>query len=516
MNASWELLGLLALLLAFGGWRAWRKCPAPWPARLAEALLPPLLGVLAFVYWETAVLSTRWVWSACRLAPTLGLFHGYPLYSPADSGPINGWLYGPIAALAWAPAALAGSPLPALAIATVINLLALLVPLLAADGRSPLQPGVPGVLGFLFGAAAMLQVYPTWYMASALNADAIAVGLGAGSCLVLLRSDPASTRLLWLAAVLAVLAAWTKQTEAFLLPAQAGWLWFVYGRRAALRYVGAFAVAMTAATALVCLFFKPADVIFNLWTVPSAHALPGGWHAALAEAVDFGRYTMLLWLPCLLIVLPRARRLATQPSPAVGPGRSVLLFMVVAAVALPLGIMAAIKVGGDRNSVHSVYYLAVAAALTVARVWPVAVARPTGLMAGGILFAVAGVTLLAGRQVAGYPAMAALPKRCLSQEAWQYARENPAKVYFPWDPLATLMADGRMYHFEYGVLDRIYAGLPPDPTRIRHDLPADAQVLIYPRADYPRTMLREYLPEFVFTNATEDWLIHRRKDPPEK
>jgi hypothetical protein len=176
--------------------------------------------------------------------------------------------------------------------------------------------------------------------------------------------------------------------------------------------------------------------------------------------------------------------------------------------------MAAIKVGGDRNSMHSVYYLAVATALALGRLWPVMVARPTGLMAGAILFAVTGVTVLAGKQVAGYRVQDALPKRCLSQEAWNYARENPGKAYFPWDPLATLMAEGRMYHFEYGVLDRIYAGHPPETTRMRHDLPAGAEVVIYPRADYPRTMLREYLPEFSFATATEDWLIHRRKNPP--
>jgi hypothetical protein len=38
--------------------------------------------------------------------------------------------------------------------------------------------------------------------------------------------------------------------------------------------------------------------------------------------------------------------------------------------------------------------------------------------------------------------------------------------------------------------------------------------VIYPLADYPRTMLREYLTEFTLSTATEDWLVHRRKVAP--
>jgi hypothetical protein len=514
MTASRELLILLALLLALGTWRGLhRRETRPWPTRLAESLLPAMLGGIAFFYWETAALSTRWIWSACRLAPTIGLFHGYPLYSPEGSGPINGWLYGPVAALAWSPAALAGSPLPALLIATVINLLFLLIPLLAAGCRQPHRPDLAGALAFVFGAAALLQIYPTWYMASSLNADAIAVGLGTASCLVLLHAQPDSGKLRWLAAFLGVLSFWTKQTEALLLVGQAAWLWWVHGRSTALRYAVAYTAAMATVTALVFVCFNPRDVLFNLWTVPSGHALAGGWQAALTETKDFVRYSLLLWLPCLLVPLVGSRRSLASPPNVTPASKAVLLFIAVALVALPLGIMAAIKVGGDRNSMHSVYYLAIAATLTLGRLWPVAAARPKGLMAGALVLAVLCVTFLTGKQVLGYPAMTVLPQRCLSQEAWSYARSHPGQVYFPWDPLATLMAGERFYHFEYGVLDRIYAHRAPDKARLAENLPVNPEVVIYPRADYPRTMIKEYLTDYSFSAATADWLIHRRTPP---
>lgn len=511
MTASRELqIGLIVLLL-LGLWRGWARRGAPWTEQLAEALLPALLGALAFAYYETTVLNTRWIWSACRLAPTIGLFHGYPLYSPVEAGPINGWLYGPVAAIFWTPAALADSPLTALAIAAVINLVFLLFPLLAAGRRVAPNPGLPRLLAFVFGAAALLQVYPTWYMASALNADAIAVGLGAGSCLLLLSENPPGGKRLMLAALLSVLAAWTKQIEAPLVLAQIGWLWFRHGRKAALEMAAACTGAMLAVAAVVFLLLKAPDVIFNMWTVPAAHARPGGWSAARAEVVDFCRYTVILWLPCLIALWLHARASrAGSPDHPPKTRHPLLLFVVAAAVLLPFGVLAAIKVGGDRNSMHSVYYLVVAATMALAGAWPTLAMRQAVMLRTALLLAAVSLAVLVVRQVAGYAKLTMLPTRCLSQEAWLFAQEQPGRVYFPWDPLATLMAEGRMYHFEYGVLDRLYAGRAPTDGRISQDLPSRLGFVVYPKANYPKTMLDRYLPQYVFATATEDWLIYRR------
>ena len=238
-----EIIGLGVLALLIGAWRGWVRRHDAWSERLAEALLPLLLAGTVFVFHETLELGTRWVWSACRLGPALAWWHGFPLYSPSDSGLINGWLYGPVAPIFWAPAGLAGSPQAALTIAMAINLAGLLLPLFIAGVRHGGEPGTPGLLGFIFGSAVLLQIYPTWYMASTLSVDAIAAGFGAGSCLVLLGPGTPDGKRLALAAVLAALAAWTKQIEAPLCLAQIGWLWFCRGRGSALRYTAACAGA---------------------------------------------------------------------------------------------------------------------------------------------------------------------------------------------------------------------------------------------------------------------------------
>ena len=55
------------------------------------AVLLPAAAVLAIVLASTAVLvSTTNAWNDIRLAPSVGLLHGYPVYSLPGKGPMNG------------------------------------------------------------------------------------------------------------------------------------------------------------------------------------------------------------------------------------------------------------------------------------------------------------------------------------------------------------------------------------------------------------------------------------------
>jgi len=480
------------------------------PALAAEVVIPVLLLGVVFAFYETVLLNVRWGWSACRLAPTIGLFHGYPLYSAADAGPINGWLYGPVAAVAWMPAALADSPLPALQIAATINLVFMLGPLLVTSVRFTPGTGLARLVGFAFGAAALLQVYPTWYMASALNVDAIAVGLGAAAILAIVGDEP---RRAWrepLAALLCALAAWTKQTEISVVLALAAWLWVSRGRRSAGRFAVYFAASMVIVAALIAILADPGAAWLNMWRIPSAHPLAGGWQAAGIELVELARYSLVFSVPCVVGLLVSARGKDGEAA-AVQRRSALVLPLLAAAAVLPLSVMATIKLGGDRNSMHPVYYLAVGATMAIGRVWAFPPRRP-GLIRSLLLLASAAAVVVSVRQVQGYARLTMLPPRCLSQEAWAFAKAHPREMYFPWDPLATLMAEGRMYHFEYGVQDRIYAGLAPEPGHIAAGLPSELKAVVYPRVDGSRAMLRRYLPQYSRLVATEDWMIFRRPE----
>jgi hypothetical protein len=503
------ILCMVTGLLAGELWR--RRAPAgsAWTVAAARLLTPVLLGALAYAFHETLLLNTRWGWSACRLAPTIGLLHGYPLYSPADHGPINGWLYGPVAALAWIPAALGGSPQPALFIAAAIDLVLLLAPLAVAGAVFSAGPGKPRLLGFAYGAAGLLLIYPTWYMASVLNADAIAVALGAGSCLVLAGPGEPRLRRLLPAALLGALAAWTKQVEAPLVVAQLGWLWLSRGRSSVLHYAAAYAGTLAVVSGVFLACMGPRGIAFNMWVVPAGQAFQGGWPAAWAESAEFVRYAGIFYIPCLLILLPSAQ--ATPKGFGGGARDALTLLLLAALVLMPLCVMAVIKVGGDRNSLHPAYYLAVAAVIALSRE-----ASASGLLVPVRrtlpLLAACTVVFLAVRQVAGYPALSMLPGRCLSQEAWTYSRLHPASVYYPWDPLATLMGEGRAYPFEYGVQDRILARQEPADAQIQGCFPTQPESIVYPRVDGNQLVQKRYFPDYALVSVTADWLIYRRKD----
>jgi hypothetical protein len=168
------------------------------------------------------------------------------------------------------------------------------------------------------------------------------------------------------------------------------------------------------------------------------------------------------------------------------------------------------KVGGDRNSIHSVYYLAGAAIVAIAHVWSPSPPR-AGVLRGAALLACSAAAVIALRLMADYPSMSMVPPRCLSQQAWIFSRQHPGQTYFAQDPLATVMAEGRMYHFDYAVLDREHAGIVTSAKHIREGLPEAPLAVVYPRTDDPHTVLTQFLPEFVFSSATEDFIIYRRR-----
>ncbi len=479
-------------------------------ARLIASLLLISLGYVLFC---TVALSTRWNWSACRLAPVLAVFRGYPLYSLPEGGPINGWLYGPIPALAWMPAALAPSPLSALVIASTINLAFLLAPLCLAakigtSGGNTIATTMAGIAGI----SSLFLVYPTWYMASALNADATAAGLGVTSCLLLLGPKPLSDRRLALAATFNVLAVWSKLVEAPLILAQLGWLLAQREPGSVRRFGTYYLVILLVVSGFIFGLFDWRSVVFNAWIIPTSHQLVGGVAAVFSEITDFFSYTAMWWLAGLLLMFACAGN--RPPTNRSGPTTLASWFLLICAglFLLPTGALASVKIGGDRNSMHSAYYFAVSASYVLARSWQPGWPRLASWMPLAVITVAIAANTAAVRRIASYVDLPMLPRQCLSQEDWRLAKQHPGEIYFPWDPLATLLAEGRMYHFEYGVLDRIFAHRRPALETIRSGLPKKMNSIIYPQDDARRVMLKEYLHDFSETRHENGWRFFSR-DP---
>jgi hypothetical protein len=104
------------------------------------------------------------------------------------------------------------------------------------------------------------------------------------------------------------------------------------------------------------------------------------------------------------------------------------------------------------------------------------------------------------------------------QAAVRYIEGHKGEVYFPWNPLEHLVVEGRLYHYEYGVFDRILAGYPLSDDHFLEEIPPHTRLVCYP----PRTTVGDqvtlkYLKEFrerVHLDELPQWECYRRPEPP--
>lgn len=78
-----------------------------------------------------------------------------------------------------------------------------------------------------------------------------------------------------------------------------------------------------------------------------------------------------------------------------------------------------------------------------------------------------------------------------NQQAVEFLRRHPGKAYFPWYPLATLLAEGRLDHFEYAVVDRFLAGAEPSREHVLAHVPPRMTMLVSLRQSF----ILRYFPD---------------------
>src|SRR5262245_17369226 len=154
----------------------------------------------------------------------MGLGRGHALYSPLQSGPVTGWIYPPLATLAYFPATLIPDPAGAVLAGRVLSLVYFFAPaawLLLTDADRADRSRWTGLSGLLlFSTFALLsgQSRPLLYCSTEIHADAPALGLAAVAVGLMARSRPGDRpRAGGVALLLAWLSVWTKQLTAPIL-----------------------------------------------------------------------------------------------------------------------------------------------------------------------------------------------------------------------------------------------------------------------------------------------------------
>jgi hypothetical protein len=470
-------------------------------SRLAAVLLPIVLAGTALAAWSAFRLLPSWSWSAARLASAVRLARGMDLYAPVGGTAVNDWIYGPVGALAYTPAALASSPLPALQIAAALNAFYFVLPAVVVLFLTLRDPAARlwGSLGLAFIIAALLGPFGTWSGAAVLHVDVVAVALGILSCVALVRHGN-----LPLAAAFAVLSVWTKQIDVALLPAQLGWLALVHGRRQTLAYAGWLGGIGLIVSAAFVAWFGFETLWHDLFVIPGRQAIE--WERLGQVLFDFvlaGGWTA----PVAWLAWKRRHELPDTERQLGG------LLLTAAVVLLPLGTLSALKYGSGANSLHSIPYAIPGAALLLVWLVVAAIGRPRSLAAAGLMAgAIAVLAIVLPRAIRLGHLTRPDPGR-QHEEAYEFAREHPGRTFFPWNPLATLMAEGRNDPFEYGYVDWKLASSAPTLAALRASLPAEVSFFIYHERDQqPFELLKAY-PEFTTLRRAGGWLMFTRPGP---
>lgn len=478
-------------------------------SRFLLAVLPAMLVIVLGVFVARFVNTDLWHLNALRLTPSFALVRGYQLYYGAGEGPVLDYIYGPITALVYLPAVVANSPIIALVVAQLISVALFFIPILwLHTGCHPelARPTLPTVYAFIWFCLVTFYSRALSYSAFAVHADAPALGLGAGACAVLYRHDipPGFWRSL-LSAGLAVLAIATKQTMLALPLALSIYVLAVSGWRSFVDYL--FCLGATCAV-LGAILLSTVDVpafLFNVVTLPASFPIE-------ATKRWVGTFLAHMCWPLIIVAFVLVADAVLVRRPWRGPRSYIkdhrwLLFVLVGVSLMPEAYLGSVKFGGDVNSFSlSIYFLWTAVTLGLSSL---SSARSTlnrdmtRKWGAALLASVAALfSLVQAPSIRDIDAsVASWPVQRVVQ-AYDYARRNPGEMYFPDQPLSVLMAEGKLYHFLYGVYDREVAGLAVTEAHLRAHIPPHVTLVDCTR--HISSAVEKLLPEFSRRISVED------------
>ena len=450
--------------------------PRAWPLRdrlLLAACVFFLVGSLA-----SAVLATpQWSYNGTRLIPSYLLALGHRALELHGKGPLYSTHYGPLTYIVYLPATLFHSPNAAVLAGSTLTIALCLISIawLHFGGARWRKDFWAALLGFTAAGYLVCYLEPLRYSCVNIHADGPAIAFGSAAC-ALLRYRESRLRLpaLISSATFAVAAALCKQPMALLTVGLIGYLWLARGQGTAIRYAKALCGAgLILGGACIWIFGAP-ELYYNL---SIAARQPWG-ETGLAVIVQPVRALIRVMFPVLLVGMAAwmtAMKQADWKFQALRwlRGNDCAILFAAGLAVLPSSLVGFAKIGGDVNSLSfSSFFFTIGVTCMLADVASEPSRREVRLMARGCLLAI--IVLLA---VAEFPA--AVPRRIQAlrsaeqQFAYDYLRANPHTTFFPWFPLSHVMAEGRFYHWSYGIIDRVLAGEKVSPEYFRAYAPAE-------------------------------------------
>ena len=493
--------------------RSWRRWEVPIFVSYGIVAVGAILVCLAA--WLSFHRNLDFAWTSIRIGPAFALTHGYPLYSAPDTAP---WVmvgYGPLYPVAYLPSALAGTPGLAVGIATLLAHLYILVPVAllcatcARQWRAEASTSRFHWSFFVLLFALIAYASPSLnYITSQVHVDAPALGLFLFAAYALLRADSNGEnqpRWLLVAGVCAGLSAACKVN---LVAAAVGffvWALLRLGLKAGIKLLLAAALAFCAVYSCAVLRDGFAAVLVNLqlpgrmpwFTFQELGGVsPSGVSHGFGDKVRtllglLSNYLQLYGTVALvlLLLLPILEQRSASAT------RMVKFFLLLAGVMLLASVASVGKSGGDVNS-----RALVTLPLTLAAVFAfsILVQEASRIVSAAAHAALLGLIFIVGLAAAGDALRLSIKESSTLVDAYNVVSKEPSRWYFPFDPLAHLLAEGKFRPNMDVVHSYAAAGAPVDKEAFRGALPSDMQYIALPPlfASWGISEIRRLLPEY--------------------
>ena len=497
------------------------------------ALVALALVAFAISLWISIARNLDLPWTSIRLAPAFALARGLPLFSMPQQPP---WVmvgYGPFYPVAYLPCVWARHPTEAVVTATLLAHFYVLLPVglifsllrkpVASSAGGPSLPGAWALPLLLFALIAHL-VPSLAYATTGVHADAPAFGLLLFACYAILRGESGRGSAVrgWLigAGAAAGLAAACKMNFAAGAVALCLWTLRFSGWKRAAEFMGAALLAAAGAYIVDGLHDGFAPMLLNLgqpgrmpWFTFSdtetmalsgvTHEFPEKVRTFLTFARDYLKAYGAVALA--VAILSFARRKKEDASPI---DRLVWFFLFLSLILAPVSIASISKYGGDVNS-----RALVSLPLTLAALFAMAAAAERGnLVAKAATYAaLAGATFMIALPVKD-DCVRLWPKKTPTLvEAYAVLSADPARWYFPYDPLAHLLADGKFRPNMDVIYSYALIGLPVEESVFRSALPENLRYIALPPSgtEWGISELRRLLPEYLHPAPELNFQRHR-------
>lgn len=456
--------------------------------KLATALAIVVVGILLGIWFWSRACQFPWiVWNDMRLAPAVAFAQGWPVYSTADHGVINTWIYGPLPLFFYSPAALAPTAAGALVVAGVLNLTLTVVPIALVcfgwpgNGAND-DPHWRRIAAFLLCLALWTERHY-----AVLFADNLAIACGLIANLALVRAPGPRGR--WLAALLAASALACKQIAVGIPLAQVLWIGITADWKEGLRHAGRCATAGAVLSAAAIGLFGWPGLRFTLLELPGNFP----WEFDLTDKFHQVAPELLWQIVVPVLAIAVFRRQFRQPA--------LLLPALAWACTLPFGLAAVFKIGGWLNSLHSVL-LWLPPVVTALLTTP----SPRLRLSAPLAATVAALAVMCGRTWLT-PHLPLQPMTSGYREAARLAARLPQQIWFPFHPLVTLYSDHRYYHDEDGFHIRRVARKPITPSAAAGSLPPAMHLMAFHNEWNDRGFARSMMPANAHRIPDGDWTL---------